>query len=185
MTEIPLHNFTFILGPEEILTEEASDRLYEQFDDVLIGGRNGQAFIEYDREAPSLVDAVIAALHDLERTTGFRVLRVEPDELVSLSAIAARVGRSVESIRLLSEGKRGPGGFPAPVAHIDAKTRLWDWSAVCAWWNENIGDAGPVARGAQFLAALNDILDARARKPHLAPSEKRALAELAGAALAV
>lgn len=127
---------------------------------------------------------MIGALHELESNTDMRVQRVEPDDLVSLSAIAARVGRSVESIRLLAEGKRGAGGFPTPVAHVDAKTRLWDWGAVAEWWSENVGDAGPLAQGAQFLAALNDVLDARARRDHLSPSERRAIAKLAGTALA-
>jgi hypothetical protein len=185
MTDTPLHNFTFILGPEELLTDELTDELYGLLDDTLIGGRDHQAFIEYDRAAPTFAEAVIGALRELESNTDLRVLRVEPDDLVSLSAIAARVGRSVESIRLLAEGKRGPGGFPTPVAHVDAKTRLWDWGAVTEWWSANVGDAGPLAQGAQFLATLNDVLDARARQQHLAPSEKQAIAELAGAALAV
>lgn len=185
MTNPPLHNFTFILGPEELLTDTLTDELYEVLDDTLIGARKNRAFVEYDREAPTLADAVMAALRELEGWTELRVLRVEPDDLVSLSAIAARVGRSVESIRLLAEGKRGAGGFPSPVAHVDAKTRLWGWGAVAQWWSENVGDAGPHAQSAQFLATLNDVLDARARQHHLTRSEQQAIAELAGEALTV
>lgn len=185
MTETALHNFSFVLGPEELLTDEVVDRLYEVCDDALVGGRNGQAYIEFDREAPSLAEALIPALRDLERQTDLRVLRVEPDELVSLSAIAARTARTVESVRLLCEGKRGPGGFPEPIAHVDAKTRLWDWPSVAEWWAKNVAGDDLLLHGAHFLATLNDVLDARARKQHLAPSEKQAIAELAGVALAV
>jgi hypothetical protein len=56
---------------------------------------------------------------------------------------------------------------------------------VAEWWSNSVSDAGELVHGTHFLASLNDVLDARARQHHLAPTEKRALAELAGAALAV
>jgi hypothetical protein len=108
-----------------------------------------------------------------------RVMRVEPDELVSASASATRTGRSRESVRLLVEGKRGPGGFPAPVAWVDAKTRLWRWSDVARWMREAHGEAVSAADGAEFLAALNAALEVRARVPGLVtPTERRAVAGL-------
>jgi len=50
---------------------------------------------------------------------GLIIVRIEPDELVTMAAIAERDNLSRESIRLLSRGDRGPGGFPAPVAYAD------------------------------------------------------------------
>jgi hypothetical protein len=106
-----------------------------------------------------------------------RVLRVEPDELVSASAIAERVGRTRESVRLLIEGRRGSGDFPAPVAWVDAKTRLWRWSDVARWLREAHGEDVPVGEGAEFLAALNAALELRARVPGLVTvAERRAVA---------
>ena len=176
-TETPLHNFTFVLGPQEQITDDVIDQILEACDDALVGGRDQQAIVEFDREAPRFADAVISALQDIEQIPGIRVMKIEPDELVGLSAIAARLGRSVESIRLLAAGERGPGGFPSPAARVDAKTRLWEWSAVAQWWydNMNADEATPLLASAGFLASLNDALDLRARAQGLDDSEKRAV----------
>jgi predicted DNA-binding transcriptional regulator AlpA len=55
------------------------------------------------------------------------------DDLVDLSEIAARVGRSREAIRLWSTGKRGAGGFPLPVGVLPGSVKVWDWSSVNTW----------------------------------------------------
>jgi predicted DNA-binding transcriptional regulator AlpA len=55
------------------------------------------------------------------------------DDLVDLSEIAARVGRSREAIRLWSSGKRGAGGFPLPVGVLPGSVKVWDWSSVNSW----------------------------------------------------
>jgi hypothetical protein len=176
-TDTPLHNFTFILGPEEQLTDAKIEQILEACDDALVGGRDQFATVEFDREAPRFADAVISALQEIEQVPGVRVLRVEPEELVGLSAIAARLNRTVESIRLLAVGERGPGGFPAPAARVDAKTRLWEWSAVAQWWHDNMDPdaAEPLLAGASFLASLNDALDLRARAPRLDAGERKAV----------
>jgi hypothetical protein len=185
--ETALHNFTFLLGPEEQLTESLIEEILERCDDALVGGRDRQAIVEFDREASTFAAAVIDALAQLESIPGIRAVRVEPEELVSLSAIAARLDRSVESIRLLAEGQRGPGGFPPPAARIDAKTRLWEWSAVARWWRDNMNPEQnqPLIEAADFLASINDALDLRARAERLNPSEKRAVSEIVGSAALV
>lgn len=178
--ETPLHNFTFVLGPQDQLTDDLIEQILQVCDDALVGGRDQQAIVEFDREAPRFADAIISALKDVEQIPGVRVMRVEPDELVSLSAIAARLGRSVEGIRLLAAGERGRGGFPPPIAHIDAKTRLWEWSAVARWWHDNMDadEAAPLLASAGFLASLNDALDLRARAHGLEDSEKHVLSSI-------
>jgi hypothetical protein len=55
------------------------------------------------------------------------------DDLVDLSEIAARVGRSREAVRLWSSGKRGAGGFPLPVGVLPGSVKVWDWSSVNSW----------------------------------------------------
>ena len=183
-TAIPLHNFTFVLGGEELLTQDRIERILETCNDALVGARDRQAIVEFDRPAASYAEAVIEALRQLESKTDLRVLRVEPHELVGLSAIAARVGRSVESIRLLAEGRRGPGGFPAPAARVDAKTRLWEWSEVARWWRDHMDPeaARPLAEAADFLASLNDALDLRARAARLSKREREAVSAIVGEA---
>ncbi|MGH9105833.1 MAG: hypothetical protein ACRDZX_08360, partial [Acidimicrobiales bacterium] len=53
-------------------------------------------------------------------------LRVDQD-LVSVSDIARRVGRTRESVRLMVDGKRGPGSFPAPLGTVGEGIRVWPW----------------------------------------------------------
>ena len=59
---------------------------------------------------------------------------VEVDEdLVDLTEIANRIGRSRESVRLWSLGRRGPGGFPTPLGILPGSVKVWDWGSVHAW----------------------------------------------------
>jgi hypothetical protein len=94
-------------------------------------------------------------------------LRVDQD-LVSVSDIAHRVGRTRESVRLLVDNKRGPGSFPAPFGVIGGGTRIWPWSVVLEWLDQALGvDLGE--RGVPPDAAA--VLDARfaaRRSPALA-----------------
>jgi hypothetical protein len=55
------------------------------------------------------------------------------DDLVDISEIAARVGRSREAVRLWSSGQRGSGGFPLPVGVLPGSVKVWDWSSVNSW----------------------------------------------------
>ncbi len=94
-------------------------------------------------------------------------LRVDPD-LVSVSDIARRVGRTRESVRLLVDGKRGPGGFPPPLGVVGEGIRVWQWSAVLEWFDQVLG-AGPGEDGVPPQAAmLLDVGFAARRSPGLA-----------------
>jgi hypothetical protein len=125
---------------------------------------DGTFTAEFDREAPTFAGAVVAALEAirwaLPRT---RLLRVLPDDLVTVAAIAARTGRSDESVRLLHQGRRGPGGFPAAAGWINDKTQIWRWTDVARWFADALGEPPAGAEQAAFLAALNDALDLAAR----------------------
>jgi hypothetical protein len=99
-------------------------------------------------------------------------VRVDQD-LVSVSDIAQRVGRTRESVRLLVDAKRGPGGFSAPVGAVGDGTRVWPWSAVLDWFNEVFGiDLGE--NGVPPLtAAVLDVSFATRRSPQLASAMGR------------
>lgn len=94
------------------LTDEQLDTLYEA------GCDDGSFSVEpdgtvlgfFDREAPTEQDAVISAIVDVEQAgIGARVLQVEADDdWLTASEIAARVGRSRQSVALLARGDRGP-----------------------------------------------------------------------------
>lgn len=167
MTE---HTFTLILNRPP--TDDELDGLYEAgCDDALLGSTDGVAYAEFDRDADTLADAVMSAIHDVETVAGLRAVRIEPDDLVTAAEIAKRLGRSRESIRLLAAGRRGEG-FPAPVSHARERVRLWRWTDVLAWSGHDVQDASVVA-------AANAALELRARAPTLDASRRRAIEELA------
>jgi hypothetical protein len=125
------HEFTFVLASKP--TGEELDVLFE------IGGGDatpettgdGTSWLHFDREADSLAAALVSALGTVERA-GLQVVAVRSDDLVTLRELAQRTSRSYESVRLLAAGKRGPGGFPAPLS-TDGWT-LYSWAQVRPWF---------------------------------------------------
>lgn len=131
--------------------------------------RGGVPVAEFARSAATLADAVLGAIRDAEKASGWRVVRVEPDELVSASAIARRLGRTRQSVAQLVAGRRGPGGFPPPAVWVDGAARLWRWSDVAQWFSVAVAHSPGVDRlAAEFLAMLNGELQARRHRERLA-----------------
>lgn len=167
----------FVLVIDGALDDGTIDRLYEGgCSDATFGTVDGVAFGEFVREAATFAEAVESSIRDVESVPGLVVRRIEPDDLVTLSEIAERLGRTRESVRLLAAGQRGRGDFPAPVSHLRARLRLWRWSDVAAW-------AGVVSederRRARFVAALNASLEMR-RRGELGADERRFVERMAG-----
>ena len=129
---------------------------------------DGTFTAEFDREAPTFAAAVVSALDAIQAALpGVRLLRVLPDDLVTIAAIAARTGRSDESVRLLCQGRRGPGGFPPATGFINEKTQVWRWTDVACWFTDALDELPAGAEHAAFLAALNNALDLGARAEDL------------------
>ncbi|MHB8437750.1 MAG: helix-turn-helix transcriptional regulator [Acidimicrobiales bacterium] len=161
MTE---HEYTLVI--EGDLSQEGTARaLYEAgCDDATFGVIDGMGYGDFTREAATLADAVLDSIHEVESVDGLRVVRVEPDDFVTMADIAVRLDRSRESIRLLIAGRRGPGNFPPPISHGIERNRLWRWSDVARWFEqlepEDIEDAN-------FVAAVNAGLDLRRHRERL------------------
>jgi hypothetical protein len=158
------YTFTLFVHGADVLSDESMDALFEAgCDDATFGARDGAQYGEFDREATGFSAALSSAIHDMTNALpGLEVVRVEPDDLVSMATIAERSGRSRESIRLLAAEQRGPGGFPPPIAYVDQKTRLWHWPDVAHWLTEHDKaklDVDPEA--ADLVAALNAAYDLR------------------------
>jgi hypothetical protein len=169
------HTFTLILAGVRELTDEITNALYEAgCDDALIGSRDGVAFLDFDREAPSFREAVLSAIAAVEKAgVEALVVRVEPDDLVTMSDIARRAQRTRESVRQLVSGLRGPGDFPPPVANLKERSPIWRWTDVSRWFQESLAvEITPVARKdaepappapdtGVVIAAINAALDLR------------------------
>jgi len=128
-------------------------------DDATVSSKGDLIFAGFDREAPSMLAAVISAIDQVESVDGLEVLHVDPDELVWASEIAQRVGRTRQSVDQLVKGQRGPGGFPSPTAHA-TRNSLWRWSEVDAWFAAYEGRE-PATERLLVLGAINGALQAR------------------------
>src|SRR5260370_5872604 len=155
------YEFTLLVAGPDLQTDEALNALAEiGCDDATVGSSGGVQHMDFDREASSYLAAVISAINDVEAAVpGARVVRVLPDEYVSLAEIAGRTRRTRESVRLLSIGERGPGGFPPPAAREAERNKLWRWTEVAAWFAGALADEIPV--GPPGHAAANAVLDLR------------------------
>jgi hypothetical protein len=110
------------------------------------------------RDAESLTTAIVSVVDDAE-AAGFHVMGVKDEDLVSLKTIARRLDRTYESVRLISQGKRGPGGFPAPLSGDG--WALYSWANVSAWFSKNYGTHQSVSDDERLVAAANHLLRAR------------------------
>lgn len=162
------HTFTLVLTGIAAIDSEIEDRLFEAgCDDALLGIRDGVVYLDFDREAESLTEAILSAIENVEGAVlEVKVVRVEPDELVTAADIAQRTGRSRESVRLLAAGRRGGGGFPPPVRGMKSRTRLWRWAEVAEWLANHEGTPpDPRAADARVIAAINGALELRRHAP--------------------
>lgn len=181
------YTFTLrFLSPIEDL-DELSIRLYERIDDASLSGpdADGSFLLEFDRQASSLPRALTSAVRELLKALPeAQLLRVEEDDLATMADIAKRAGRTPESVRLLVNGKRGPGGFPPAAGRLDARTRVWRLSDVAAWFAEALGQPLPDTEDSAFLQAFNDALELRRLTRRLGAQQRRAVATVLPAELA-
>jgi hypothetical protein len=135
-TEMSTYEFTLRLDRE--VTADEADALYGVFRDGSIVTGPGETDIEFTREAPSLAEAIVSAIRDVESVGDLRVTGAGQEDLVSMLDIAHRTRRSREAVRLWAAGKRGPGGFPQPAWESPAGERFWQWSDVARWVREHL-----------------------------------------------
>lgn len=163
-----VHTFTLLLVNEHELTTELEDALFEAgCDDGMLFSKNQVVYIEFDRDADSLEEAIVSAINDVE-SAGFQVARVEPSDLVTSAEISRRANRSRQSVAQIIKGKRGKGGFPIPVAGVTSKTSVWSWAEVSNWLlkEEKIDDLFLIKK-AEVIRDVNETLELR-RHPYLA-----------------
>jgi hypothetical protein len=107
-----------------------------------------------------LVDAVTRA------APGAVPLRVDQD-LVAVSDIARRLGRSREPVQLLVDGKRGPGRFPPATEAVGDGIRVWPSSVVLEWSGNFLGLDLAQNGVPPVTAAVLDVSFATRRSPGL------------------
>jgi hypothetical protein len=85
------HQFTLILAGVSEITPGLADALYEATGgDIEFNMRDGVAFLEFDRAASSLHEAVTSAIAQVEGAgVGVRVVRVESEDANTIAKINA------------------------------------------------------------------------------------------------
>ena len=85
------HAFTLILSGVAEITPELADALYEATQgDVELNLRDGVAFLEFERPAATLREAVTTAIREVEGAdVGVRVVRVESEAANVIAKINA------------------------------------------------------------------------------------------------
>jgi hypothetical protein len=155
------HDFVLVLTATSKLTPAAEDALFEAgCDDATISARSGRAYLTFSRAANSMKDAIISAIHDVQRANiGVNVLRVDTCNLVTQADIARKIGRSRQLIHQYMIGVRGPGGFPPPACEICDESPLWYWCEVAYWLWQNDMIKEDVLREAQEVSIINSVLE--------------------------
>ena len=175
------HSFTLVLEKARKIGEEDFDKIIDRLyvsgcDGAVFAERDGLLYADFDREGPTFADAVLSAVDTIEVVAPeVRVLRLQPDDLVSAASIAHRLGRSRESISQLIKGERGPADFPRPALHVAGKRPFWRWSEVARWFEEYQGKPPAEDGSSEFTAALNALLDLRTVSGRLNPSARQKL----------
>lgn len=119
--------------------DDVVDSLFEALPDAAPAQVNGVTTVTMELDAPDAEQAVL----DLVSRVTDAVPRAQPmrvdQDLVGINDIAERVGRSREFVRLLADGKRGPGAFPDHIGVVGNGIRVWPWAVVLDWFRSTMG----------------------------------------------
>ena len=152
-----VHEFSVIADGLDPTADDFESRFYEAgCDDATISFQRGVIILDFAREAETLEAARASAIEQVSKV-GARVIRVEPEPLVSLSEIAQRSGMTRAAISLYASGQRG-AAFPSPVARFTSESPLWNWADVAAWLEKAGRLDEPEVKKAKILSSFNDHL---------------------------
>jgi hypothetical protein len=105
-------------------------------DDAIVGiGRVGRLALDFDREAPDAVEAVLSAVRDvIEALPGAVLVEASPD-FVGITEVADIVGRSRQNIRKLLLS----GASPSPAPVHEGSPSLWHLEDILIWLGDRKG----------------------------------------------
>ena len=132
------HNFTLIL--DGAVDESMAEELFEAgLADAGIGGMDGEQCLDVDREANSLMDAIVSAVCQVRSVDGIDVVRVDGDDLVNQTDIADRTGKTRQAVNHWIKRDADRSGFPAPALGAQTRSPLWRWADVAVWLGADEG----------------------------------------------
>lgn len=162
-----LYNFTLTLSGVTYETEGLEDALYEcGCDDALVRAYGNSVYLEFDREAGTLDEAISSAVENIESAGIGAIVESVDSAFVGLSDIAELTKMSRQAIAMLKDGTRGSGDFPCPVQRIKGQSPLWDWADVAEWLLKNgrLKEGSEQVTNARILSKWNLALRASASR---------------------
>lgn len=132
-------NVTLVIEDLE-LNDDNLDRLFDALPDAVPAEIAGLVTVESPVDADTAEGAAFALIETIvDLFPDAQPCRLDQD-LVSIPDVARRTDRSRESVRLLVDGKRGPGSFPTPAGTVGDGVRVWPWAVVVQWFAELLGE---------------------------------------------
>ncbi len=163
-----IYQFTLVLKNVEEDTLGLEDSLYEAgCSDALINFRSGTVYLDFDRKAVSLEDAVVSAIKNVESSSVKAVVAsVAPEDLVTESEVAKRLDKKRQTVSLWIKGtRRNQHAFPKPVMMLSGRSPLWKWYEIAAWLYKNgIISEKEIVNNAEFIEDINAVLEERDKK---------------------
>jgi len=172
-----IYQFTLVLKDVDENTPGLEDILYNAgCDDALINFREGTVYLDFDRKAESLREAVISAIKNVESSPlGGIVVSVAPEDWVTETEIAKRSSNSRQTVSLWSKDKRRKL-FPKPIMKLSDRSPFWKWREIAEWLYKNkLIDKQEVEK-AEFLEDINAVLEER--DPKIRTARQRLLKEI-------
>lgn len=174
------YQFTLVLKNVHALTENFEDSLYESHcNDALINFKNGTVYLNFDREANSLREAVMGAIKDVESSSVRPiVVSVGPEDLVTEAEIAERLSFKRQAVSLwIKRKRRTEHPFPWPVMKLSSRSPFWKWKEVVEWLCDNkLMTENDLIENATFLENINAALEERDK--NIFESRKNMVAQL-------
>ncbi len=171
------HKFTLVIDGDAGADERINALFDAGCDDATFSHGSTNSYGDFDRDADSLLEAVLSAVEAVESVDGLTVRRIDEEDLVTVTDIAERLGRSRQSVNQLIAGDRGDGTFPQPLGRTRGHGRVWAWSEVAEW-----AKVGYDAETNAVVHAVNGALALRRAGRALGAKELRRLIEVATAA---
>lgn len=135
-----VRNIELVVTGVDLEDDDTDELLAVHLSDLGWSSRDGiTTATVYVEDGADAVAAACDAANRIDHLTRGKVVRVDED-LVGISDIAQRTGLHRETVRLLTLGKRGPGGFPAHRGTLGSgnhSARVWHWSDVLPWLHEH------------------------------------------------
>lgn len=158
--------------------EDVIDALYEAgWDDATVSldpAVGGPGVAAFDREAHSAVEAIASAIRQ-GRSAGVTITAVGED-LVTLTEIADRAGRTVATADHWATGRRGPGNFPQPKVRR-LRASLYSWAQVASWLRDHgLAQVSPAdVETARMCEIADSLVRAHRLQRELSPDDRELL----------